>query len=60
VKKGDVARAVVVRTAREVRRADGSYIKFDGNGAVLINKENEPWARASSGPSRASSARRSS
>lgn len=41
IKKGDVHRAVVVRTSREVRRADGSYIKFDENSAVLINKEKE-------------------
>ena len=41
IKKGDVYRAVVVRTRREVRRSDGSYIKFDGNSAVLINKEKE-------------------
>ena len=39
VKKGDVAKAVIVRTAREVGRPDGSYIKFDGNSAVLINKD---------------------
>lgn len=38
VKKGDVMRAVVVRTAKEVRRPDGSYIKFDDNSAVLINQ----------------------
>jgi large subunit ribosomal protein L14 len=38
VKKGDVMRAVVVRTAKEIRRADGSYIKFDDNSAVLINQ----------------------
>jgi large subunit ribosomal protein L14 len=50
VRKGDVARAVVVRTAREVRRPDGSYIKFDGNGAVLINKENEPVGTRIFGP----------
>src|SRR5690349_19965745 len=42
VKKGDTARAVVVRTRREYQRDDGSYIKFDGNSAVLINKEKEP------------------
>lgn len=42
VKKGEVARAVIVRTKRELARPDGSYIKFDGNSAVLINKENEP------------------
>ena len=42
VKNGDVARAVVVRTHKEVRRKDGSYIKFDDNSAVLINPANEP------------------
>ncbi len=42
VKKGDVAKAVIVRTKKEIRRADGSYIRFDGNSAVLINKDNEP------------------
>ena len=42
VKKGEVSRAVIVRTRRELARSDGSYIKFDGNSAVLINKENEP------------------
>jgi len=50
VRKGDVAKAVVVRTAREVRRADGSYIKFDGNGAVLINKDLEPVGTRIFGP----------
>ena len=50
VRKGDVARAVVVRTAREVRRPDGSYIQFDGNGAVRINKENEPVGTRIFGP----------
>jgi len=39
VKKGDVMRAVIVRTVKEVRRLDGSYIKFDNNSAVLINPE---------------------
>ncbi len=42
VKKGDVAKAVIVRTKREVGRPDGSFIKFDGNSAVLINKDLEP------------------
>ncbi len=42
VKKGEVSRAVIVRTRFELARSDGSYIKFDGNSAVLINKENEP------------------
>ena len=50
VKKGDVAKAVVVRTAREIRRPDGSYIKFDGNSAVLINKELEPIGTRIFGP----------
>ena len=50
VKKGDVAKAVVVRTAREVRRPDGSYIKFDGNGAVLITKDLEPVGTRIFGP----------
>lgn len=50
VKKGDVAKAVVVRTTREFRRADGSYIKFDGNSAVLINKEMEPVGTRIFGP----------
>ena len=50
VKKGDTAKAVVVRTARECRRADGSYIKFDGNSAVLINKEGEPVGTRIFGP----------
>jgi large subunit ribosomal protein L14 len=42
VKKGTVVRAVVVRTKKEVRREDGSYVRFDDNAAVLINKQNEP------------------
>src|SRR5690606_28483170 len=42
VKKGDVTRAVIVRTTKEIRRKDGSYIRFDNNSAVLINKDNEP------------------
>ena len=50
VKKGDVARAVVVRTAKEIARPDGSYIRFDGNSAVLINKENEPIGTRIFGP----------
>lgn len=50
VKKGDTARAVVVRTTREQSRADGSYIKFDVNSAVLINKENEPVGTRIFGP----------
>jgi large subunit ribosomal protein L14 len=50
VKKGEVARAVIVRTARELARPDGSFIKFDGNSAVLINKENEPIGTRIFGP----------
>jgi len=50
VKKGDVARAVVVRTNRENRRSDGSYIKFDENAAVLINEVGEPRATRIFGP----------
>ena len=50
VKKGDVVKAVVVRTRREIARPDGSYIKFDGNSAVLINKEMEPIGTRIFGP----------
>jgi large subunit ribosomal protein L14 len=50
VKKGDVARAVIVRTTKEIARADGSYIKFDGNAAVLINKDLEPIGTRIFGP----------
>lgn len=50
VKKGDVHRAVVVRTRKEVRRADGSYIKFDNNSAVLINAQREPIGTRIFGP----------
>lgn len=50
VKKGDVAKAVIVRTAKEIRRPDGSYIKFDTNAAVLINKEMEPIGTRIFGP----------
>lgn len=42
VKKGTVVKAVIVRTTKEVAREDGSYIKFDGNAAVVINNQNEP------------------
>lgn len=42
IKKGDKVRAVIVRTARAVPREDGSFIRFDDNAAVIINKENEP------------------
>jgi large subunit ribosomal protein L14 len=50
VKKGDVAKAVVVRTAKETRRRDGSYIRFDENAAVLINDAGEPRATRIFGP----------
>ena len=50
VKKGEVARAVIVRTAKELPRSDGSFIKFDSNSAVLINKENEPIGTRIFGP----------
>jgi large subunit ribosomal protein L14 len=50
VKKGDIARAVVVRTRKELRRVDGSYIRFDSNSAVLINKDNEPIGSRIFGP----------
>ena len=50
VKKGEVARAVIVRTAKETRRKDGSYIRFDENAAVIINDQNEPRATRIFGP----------
>ena len=50
VKKGDTAKAVVVRTRKEYRRADGSYIKFDDNSAVLINAQQEPVGTRIFGP----------
>ena len=50
IKKGAVAKAVVVRTAKEVRRQDGSYIKFDRNAAVLINAQGEPMGTRIFGP----------
>ena len=50
VKKGNVMRAVIVRTAKEIRRTDGSYIKFDDNSAVLINQQNEPIGTRIFGP----------
>ena len=50
VKKGDVMRAVIVRTAKEVPRQDGSYIKFDENSAVLISQQNEPIGTRIFGP----------
>jgi large subunit ribosomal protein L14 len=50
VKKGEVHRAVVVRTRKELRRKDGSYIKFDVNSAVLINPQREPIGTRIFGP----------
>jgi large subunit ribosomal protein L14 len=50
VKKGEVSRAVIVRTKKEVRRKDGSYIRFDENAAVLINPQNEPRGTRIFGP----------
>ncbi|MEJ5352146.1 MAG: 50S ribosomal protein L14 [Melioribacteraceae bacterium] len=50
VKKGEVTRAVVVRTKKEVRRSDGSYIRFDENAAVLLNNQGEPRGTRIFGP----------
>jgi large subunit ribosomal protein L14 len=50
VKKGEKHRAVIVRTAKEVGRPDGSYIKFDGNSAVLIDNKKEPIGTRIFGP----------
>lgn len=50
VKKGEVSRAVIVRTKKEVRRKDGTYIRFDENAAVLINPQNEPRGTRIFGP----------
>jgi len=50
VKKGDVHRAVIVRTSKEIRRTDGSSIRFDRNAAVLINKQGEPIGPRIFGP----------
>jgi large subunit ribosomal protein L14 len=50
VKKGEVLRAVIVRTAKEIRREDGSAIRFDRNAAVLINKQGEPIGTRIFGP----------
>ena len=50
VKKGDVHQAVIVRTAKEIRRNDGSTIRFDSNAAVLINKQGEPIGTRIFGP----------
>ncbi len=50
IKKGEVARAVIVRTKKEVERPDGSFIKFDDNSAVLINPQGEPIGTRIFGP----------
>jgi large subunit ribosomal protein L14 len=50
VKKGEVAKAVIVRTVQRIRRVDGSYIRFDDNSAVLINNQNEPIGTRIFGP----------
>ena len=50
VKKGDVHRAVIVRTAKDIHRPDGSTIRFDGNAAVLVNKNEEPIGTRIFGP----------
>src|SRR5690606_84335 len=50
VKKGDVMKAVVVRTAKDIRRADGSSIRFDRNAAVLVNNQGEPIGTRIFGP----------
>ncbi|MGH2767734.1 MAG: 50S ribosomal protein L14 [Candidatus Methylomirabilales bacterium] len=50
VKKGEVVKAVVVRTAKEKRRPDGSYIRFDDNAVVLINEQNNPRGTRVFGP----------
>ena len=49
-KKGQIARAVIVRTRKEIRRKDGSYIRFETNSAVLVNKDNEPVGTRIFGP----------
>ena len=50
VKKGEVTKAVIVRTRKELRRKDGSYIRFDDNAAVLINNQKEPQGTRVFGP----------
>lgn len=50
VKKGEVQKAVIVRTKKEIRRADGSYIRFDGNAAVIVNDQKEPRGTRIFGP----------
>lgn len=50
IRKGTVTQAVIVRTAKEIRRADGSYIRFDNNAAVLVNAQREPVGTRIFGP----------
>ncbi len=50
IKKGEISKAVIVRTKKEVRRYDGSYIRFDENAAVLINEQKEPRGTRIFGP----------
>ena len=50
VKKGDVMRAIVVRTSKDIKRKDGSVIRFDKNAAVLVNKQSEPIGTRIFGP----------
>lgn len=50
VKKGDVVKAVVVRTTNQIRRPDGSYIRFDDNAAVIVDKDNNPRGTRIFGP----------
>ena len=50
IKKGEVTRAVIVRTSKELRRKDGSYIRFDTNSAVIVNKDGEPVGTRIFGP----------
>jgi len=50
VKKGTVVKAVIVRTAKEIRRKDGSYIKFDGNAAVIVDETRDPIGTRIFGP----------
>jgi large subunit ribosomal protein L14 len=50
VKKGEVVKAVIVRTKKEIKRLDGSYVKFDDNSAVIINQYNEPIGTRIFGP----------
>ena len=50
IKKGEVSRAVIVRTSKEIRRTDGSYIRFEDNAAVLLDAQNEPRGTRIFGP----------